>query len=442
MDAQQFDRLTQQLSRALTRRRFGAVLATLGFGTGLSAVTSAKPKKGQKKKKKAKPCAAGTVRCGAACIDTRTNAQHCGGCGQSCPDGQGCDGGACQTQGCAGDRELCGSDCVNLDNDEQNCGECGRACGGDLTCIDGDCGCADGTRCGTECIDLDADELNCGECGLACNGDLACLSGACGCATGTQCGNQCVDLDADDAHCGQCDRACGGDLTCISGDCACASGTRCGNQCVNTQTDRRHCGGCDDACTGNQTCSGGECVDPPECVDQYGCGGFSFNDLVCVNGRCVCDTPGEAICQRYSDGRGRCHQCCPDGSGACRFDEVCFYDPDFQSGPLAYCDCPTGWQRCNYNPWPTGTCVEDPMTDSRKCGPFCEDCTASTMWPAICCDGFCTRGCNPGSFCSRNTKCGPNCLPCNSDSICCNQGQGTLPRCIPDLYGGTCYYNI
>jgi hypothetical protein len=224
----------------------------------------------------------------------------------------------------------------------------------------------------------------------------------------------------------------------------CAGGlASCGGACVDTRSDRRHCGGCGAACTGNQTCSGGACAEPPECVDQYGCGGYEYNDLICRNGRCVCDTEGEAICQRYSDGRGRCHQCCPGGNGACRFDEVCFYDEDAPNGPLALCDCPTGWQRCNYQPWPTGTCVEEPLTDSSKCGPFCEPCAANPMFPKICCGGVCTRGCDLGSTCRQDEPCGPNCLPCNSDSICCNQGTGTLPRCIPKRNGSsTCYVNI
>jgi hypothetical protein len=400
MDGQQFDRLTQQLTLALTRRRFGAVLAALGLSAGLAMESRAKPKK--KKKKKAKGCKNGAVKCGKTCVDTATNAAHCGGCGQACPSGQACAGGACQTGGCSGDREPCGGACVNLDNDEQHCGECGRACAGDLTCLDGDCGCADGTKCG----------------------------------------DACVDLDDDDAHCGQCNLACQGELTCLGGDCGCADGTKCGNACVNLQTNRNHCGGCNDACTGNQTCSGGECVDPPECVNQDGCGGFGFNDLVCRDGRCVCATEGEGICHRFPDRRGICDTCCPGGSGQCRFDEVCHVG-EVSGVPFAYCDCPTGWQRCNYQPHPTGTCVADPLTDSRKCGPFCEDCTANTDFPAICCGGLCTRGCGgPGTVCfNQDQPCGPNCLPCNSDSICCNMGPGTLPRCIPNAHGNVCYQN-
>ena len=318
MDAQQFDRLTQHVSHAISRRRLGALLAALVLAAGLGAESQAKPKK--KKKKKPAGCAGGTVACGGACVDTQFNAQHCGGCGRSCESGQTCSGGECRTGGCPGNRDLCGGECVD------------------------------------------------------------------------------------------------------------------------TETDTRHCGGCGATCDPGQ-CVGGECI---ECVDQYGCGGFSsFNDLVCntATGRCVCANEDEGLCQRYSDGRGSCDKCCPGGSGECRFDEICFYVQG-PNGPYGFCDCPTGWQRCNYNPHPTGTCVQDPKTDSRKCGPFCEDCRTGETG-AICCGGLCTRGCGgPGTLCfNQDQPCGPNCLPCNSDSICCNMGPGTLPRCIPNAHGNVCYQN-
>lgn len=85
MDGQQFDRLTLHLGQALSRRRFGALLAALGLGAGFGADTQAKPKK--KKKKKPKKCKNGAVKCGKACIDTTSNAAHCGGCGQGCGAG-------------------------------------------------------------------------------------------------------------------------------------------------------------------------------------------------------------------------------------------------------------------------------------------------------------------------------------------------------------------
>ncbi len=42
-------------------------------------------------------CAAGTNRCGAACVNTQTDENHCGGCDRRCAAGQTCSGGTCQT---------------------------------------------------------------------------------------------------------------------------------------------------------------------------------------------------------------------------------------------------------------------------------------------------------------------------------------------------------
>jgi hypothetical protein len=407
MDGQQFDRLAQQLGRALSRRRIGGFAAALGLSVGLGARDGVKLKAKKKKKKKAKPCAAGTVRCGTGCVDTQNDNANCGGCGAACPAGQPCVRGACQGGGggCPGGQVRCGEDCVDPQSNGRHCGGCGNACDGDLTCNGGQCGCAAGTTCGNRCVDTQTDAAHCGSCGNGCAGGQSCVGGQC------QGGGGCT----------------GGQVTC-------------GGQCVNTQTDTRHCGGCGRPCDVGWSCVAGECV---ECRNDFECGGYSSsNDLVCRNGRCVCDTAGEGICRRFPDRGGTCHVCCADGSKQCRFDEVCHYG-EVNGAPYAFCDCPTGWQRCNYQPHPTGTCVQDPRTDNRKCGPFCEDCTANTTFPAICCNGTCFRGCGgPGTmFCPRGQTCGPNCLPCNSDSICCNMGPGTLPRCIPDIHGGTCYPN-
>lgn len=137
MDGQQFDRMTQGLSRALSRRRFGAVLTALGLGAGLGVESRAKPKK--KKKKKPKPCPNGQTRCGASCADTRTNTAHCGGCGRPCPSGQSCAGGQCQGGGCSGDREPCGGECVNTQTNRNHCGTCDDPCGAGEECVDGQC---------------------------------------------------------------------------------------------------------------------------------------------------------------------------------------------------------------------------------------------------------------------------------------------------------------
>jgi hypothetical protein len=41
-------------------------------------------------------CAAGTNRCGASCVNTQTDENHCGGCDRRCGTGQTCSGGTCQ----------------------------------------------------------------------------------------------------------------------------------------------------------------------------------------------------------------------------------------------------------------------------------------------------------------------------------------------------------
>ena len=130
MDGHQFDRLTQGFSQALTRRRFGTLLATLGLAAGFGAAPEALAKK-KKKKKKPKTCQTGAVKCGAACVDTRTNAQHCGGCSQPCGAGQSCVAGACQGGGGGG------YPCNNVY-------DCGGAFRG-AVCRNGQCACEDPT---------------------------------------------------------------------------------------------------------------------------------------------------------------------------------------------------------------------------------------------------------------------------------------------------------
>ncbi len=395
MDGQQFDRLTQGFTQALSRRRFGALFAALGLWAGLGAESPAKPKK-KKKKKKPKPCANGTVRCGTACIDTQSNAQHCGDCEQSCGSGQACDGGQCQTGSCPGNQERCGGQCVNLSNDEAHCGACGRSCAGDLTCLSGDCACAQGTKCGTAC----------------------------------------VDLQTDDDHCGQCSRTCTDDLTCINGDCGCAAGTKCGTDCVNTGTDNRHCGGCGTVCGSGTRCEGGECVQPPECSSDFDCGAGT-GDLTCRNGRCVCKTDGEGICYRYNAAAGvagECNPCCTGGNGICLRDHVCRGDlgTTFGGVPYPICHCPAGTVTCNFGE--SFRCTAGTGTDPRRCGINCTDCTERGP-TSFCCFGECMTACEPNTNCNLRT-CG-GCQTCTGDTACCRVGTSNLFGCAL-LVNGQC----
>lgn len=353
MDHHRFDQIARSLATFQSRR---GLLGALGLGAVLlPGITNAK-------KKKKKKCKNGAVKCGKACIDTQTNAQHCGGCGQPCAAGQSCANGRCQGGGgCGSDRQLCGAECVNLANDE--------------------------------------------------------------------------------AHCGQCDRACSGDLTCINGNCACAAGTTCGADCVNTQTDSRHCGGCGNACGSGASCAGGQCVAPPECSSDFDCGAGT-GDLTCRNGRCVCKKDGEGICYRYPGAAGlagECNPCCTGGDGQCLRDHVCRNGlASFNGVPYPICHCPADTVTCNFGE--SFRCTSSIATDHRRCGLDCVNCLDAFGY---CWAGTCDRGCNLGSFCDQSATrpCGSNGFPCNSDSICCNMGPGTFPRCIPNSQGGVCYLN-
>ncbi|WP_437290010.1 MXAN_6577-like cysteine-rich protein [Sorangium sp. So ce406] len=80
-------------------------------------------------------------RCDGACVDTRTDPDHCGRCGQACDPGRACAGGRCQPICREGFTECAGA-CVDLDADAQHCGRCGHACDPGQPCEAGSCGCS------------------------------------------------------------------------------------------------------------------------------------------------------------------------------------------------------------------------------------------------------------------------------------------------------------
>jgi hypothetical protein len=176
------------------------------------------------------PCAAGSTRCGAACVSTATDLAHCGACGRACAPAHAaamCAGGACQISRCDTGYVDCDGDAANgceamPTSDARNCGGCGIACGGAATCVAGACVCG-GVMCAGRCADLATDRANCGACGYACSPGVACASARCGsmaCAPGlTECGGRCVDAANDEAHCGACGRVCGAGTTCVRGAC-------------------------------------------------------------------------------------------------------------------------------------------------------------------------------------------------------------------------------
>ncbi|MBM4374690.1 MAG: hypothetical protein FJ095_06370 [Deltaproteobacteria bacterium] len=78
----------------------------------------------------------GTSLCGVTCVDTKTSAQHCGGCNKACTGGQVCNAGAC---GCPNNTKSCSGTCVDTTKDSNNCGDCGVVCMAPQTCSGGTC---------------------------------------------------------------------------------------------------------------------------------------------------------------------------------------------------------------------------------------------------------------------------------------------------------------
>jgi len=140
-------------------------------------------------------CNGGTTRCNNVCVDTKSDPNNCGFCGNKCPMCFVCNGnGSCDTK-CTGGSTQCGQACVDTQNDPKNCGMCGNACMSGLVCSQGKCQSACGgglTQCGNFCVDTQNDQKNCGQCGFVCQGTDKCIAGKC-----TACDSTTTDCDGD-----------------------------------------------------------------------------------------------------------------------------------------------------------------------------------------------------------------------------------------------------
>ncbi|WAS89945.1 hypothetical protein [Nannocystis punicea] len=83
-------------------------------------------------------CRDGLVRCGEACVDTRSDPRHCGECDNDCGDQGVCNNSKC-VEGCGDGRVDCDGACVVLAEDPLHCDACGSPCAGDQVCLAGDC---------------------------------------------------------------------------------------------------------------------------------------------------------------------------------------------------------------------------------------------------------------------------------------------------------------
>jgi hypothetical protein len=83
-------------------------------------------------------CGTTTTACGGACVDLKSDAAHCGACGNACDEGLVCSGGACAS-GCTFGLTKCGGTCVDTESNAAHCGACDRACDAGITCGGGEC---------------------------------------------------------------------------------------------------------------------------------------------------------------------------------------------------------------------------------------------------------------------------------------------------------------
>lgn len=127
------------------------------------------------------------------------------------------------TDRCSADRTYCDQTCVDTETNGEHCGDCGQFCSGRQTCTEGDCTCPRyHQQCDGTCEALHVDPDNCGACGNECTGDEVCSAGTCStqCLPGrAKCGNACVDRATDDDHCGECGNTCPTGEGCVRGNC-------------------------------------------------------------------------------------------------------------------------------------------------------------------------------------------------------------------------------
>jgi len=111
-------------------------------------------------------------RCGRVCPsgDCANGVCYCGGTfGDTCGPCETCnkDANQCEPTTCGGGQACCGSGCVDTQTDPNNCGACGNTCGAGQMC------------CGGGCVDTATDSNNCGSCGNVCLGGDTCQNGLC-----------------------------------------------------------------------------------------------------------------------------------------------------------------------------------------------------------------------------------------------------------------------
>ena len=423
----------------------GATSLCADDGTGLRCVSS---------------CPGGTTSCSGSCVDTTSDAMHCGMCDRACPSvpnaSARCVASACTFACDMGFHQCDGmsmNGCESRYTELTNCGGCGVLCelpGALESCATGACSIVacdpDSADCdgmvGTGCeADVSSDVMRCGDCTRTCpldppNATGVCAMGSCAvmCDLGfADCnddpGDGCETSLGDPASCGSCAVSCADPTPVCVGDAmsgfGCASGCMgatmtCGGSCVDTTMSTLHCGGCDMPCASAPNST-------PVCTASV-CG------VVCAMGYGDCNTMPMDGCEitLASDlsNCGMCGRSCPMVAGS---------TPTCTAGTCGIA-CLTGRRDCNT--MAADGCEIDIRTDPANCGMCGMACPTTGMSVAsvgcsmgACtimsctsawrdCDGSFATGCEIDTALDRN-NCGMCGNRCGSGQRCCS---GTCMR--------------
>ena len=180
----------------------GVIAACATSGTTLDLDASVDPDTGTTKDsggpdapKTDAGCNAGETKCGPNCKNLQTDPQNCGQCATVCGNGKTCEQGDChlacapQTRCLVGDS---GPDagietCIDTKTNAAHCGACNSACPSAQYCDAGSCDldCTDaGVKCvvpdaGLTCIDTKTNTNHCGACNAPCTGGKVCINSTC-----------------------------------------------------------------------------------------------------------------------------------------------------------------------------------------------------------------------------------------------------------------------